>query len=60
MKDTMTIYFFHCEIIKSDKKNNHVLSEESDSGTEKESVWLSHSAVRSDLAIQSVDRNPCH
>lgn len=59
MKDTMTIYLFHCQIIKSDQ-NNHVLSEESESGTEKESVWLSHSAVSSDLAIQSVDKNPCH
>lgn len=55
----MTIYLFHCQIIKSDK-NNHILSEESEAGTEKESVWLSHSAVSSDLAIQSVDRNPCH
>lgn len=23
-------------------------------------MWLSHSAVSSELAIQSVDRNPCH
>lgn len=48
----MTIYLFHCQVIKSDK-NNHVLSEESEPGTEKESVWLSHIVMSSELAVQS-------
>lgn len=33
MKNTLIFYIFHCQVIKSDK-NNHVLSQESEPGTQ--------------------------